>query len=446
MVRRSLPTFASVLVLAALCTGGDSAFAGGFALRQQSTSAVGNAYAGATAGADDASYMFFNPAAISLQDGSTAIASGWMIYADVELDANASNVTGAQVSGEDGHSRELFFLPNLAMTTEATDDVTLGFNLTSPFGLGTFYGDSWAGRYYATDSKLVSAEVTPTIAYDVTDALSVAAGLRVIYVDASLERAIDFATIGSVLIPAGGGPVIPGGTDGFSKLEANAFGYGFTLGMLWQITPATRIGLSYRSEIDLDLDGNAKVNTAGNPVNDVIAAAAGVSSTPAEADLTLPRSARISIHHDLTTKWSVAADVEWTDWRSLDQLDVRSKTDGTSIEVLELDWDDAFAVSVGATYRKSKEWTFRLGAMYDQSPIPGSTRGPIVPETDRLNLGLGVEYGLSDYFSVLAGYQFAYFLPGDINLSAADDPAAGNLQADIDATAHAISLGVKLTF
>ena len=54
------PILAAILLL----DGCSAASAAGYALREQSTTAQGNAFAGATAGADDVSYMFFNPAAL----------------------------------------------------------------------------------------------------------------------------------------------------------------------------------------------------------------------------------------------------------------------------------------------------------------------------------------------------------------------------------------------
>src|SRR5512144_3348827 len=50
--------------------GSGRAHASGYALREQSASALGNAFAGATAGAADLSYMYFNPAALTRQSGT----------------------------------------------------------------------------------------------------------------------------------------------------------------------------------------------------------------------------------------------------------------------------------------------------------------------------------------------------------------------------------------
>lgn len=51
------------------------ALASGFNLKEQSAAAMGNAFAGATAGAEDISYSFFNPAGLT-RHGGTKVSFG----------------------------------------------------------------------------------------------------------------------------------------------------------------------------------------------------------------------------------------------------------------------------------------------------------------------------------------------------------------------------------
>ena len=62
---------ASVCALLILNTG--TAWGAGFAIKEQSSTAQGNAFAGATAGADDISYMFFNPAGLTRHEESQVL-------------------------------------------------------------------------------------------------------------------------------------------------------------------------------------------------------------------------------------------------------------------------------------------------------------------------------------------------------------------------------------
>ena len=55
------------------------ASASGFYLKEQSAAAQGNAYAGATAGAEDISYSYFNPAGLTRHSGTNIQIGGTWI-------------------------------------------------------------------------------------------------------------------------------------------------------------------------------------------------------------------------------------------------------------------------------------------------------------------------------------------------------------------------------
>ena len=89
-----------VLALPALTAVSGAAHGAGFALREQSGSALGNAFAGATAGAEDVSYMFFNPAGLTRHSGYQAALSISYVGPRGKLEsASGSTITGATISG-----------------------------------------------------------------------------------------------------------------------------------------------------------------------------------------------------------------------------------------------------------------------------------------------------------------------------------------------------------
>ena len=65
-----------------------AANAAGFHLREQSPAAQGNAFAGATAGAENASYAYFNVAGLTRQKGTQINMGGTYIAPE----ASASNI------------------------------------------------------------------------------------------------------------------------------------------------------------------------------------------------------------------------------------------------------------------------------------------------------------------------------------------------------------------
>ena len=91
----ALAGFCSATLLAAA-----DANAAGFALKEQSAAAQGNAFAGATAGAEDVNYMFFNPAGLTRHEGHQAAAVLSYIIPQSETN-NASSIAGGSASSGD---------------------------------------------------------------------------------------------------------------------------------------------------------------------------------------------------------------------------------------------------------------------------------------------------------------------------------------------------------
>ena len=76
---------------------------------------------------------------------------------------------------------------------------------------------------------------------------------------------------------------------------------------MYQITKDTRVGLSYRSKIKFDLEGD-KTQT-------------GQATRSIYADLTMPDTASLALRHQFNDKWAALADFTWTGWSKLQKLE-----------------------------------------------------------------------------------------------------------------------------
>lgn len=164
-----------------LAAGAAPAWSAGFALKEQSGTAQGNAYAGATAGAEDIGYMFFNPAGLARHDGTQAIAGASYIAPRMqpsEMEGQAGGVVPIQ--GGDGGSNvaEDAFVPNFYAMHSFSDRLKAGLGINVPFGLESDYNEGWVGRYHALNSELLTVNINPNVAYRLTDQLSLGAGCR----------------------------------------------------------------------------------------------------------------------------------------------------------------------------------------------------------------------------------------------------------------------------
>ena len=334
-----------------------AANAAGFHLREQSPAAQGNAFAGATAGAENASYAYFNVAGLTRQKGTQINIGGTYIAPE----ASASNIQGTV--GEKGEIQNIVHsavAPNGTVSYQLNDDVTLGVALNIPFGMITKHNPNWAGAAHGDTSRVTAVTTTPMVAWKATDKLSIGAGLPIQYVRARL-------------------------TSTGSAVHGDTVDIGYQLGALYEFTDATRVGVAYRSEINHKIKG--KIDSAVPSINQDIF-----------ARLDLPAMLSTGIYHDINDKWAVMAEYQRVFWSSFDTLDIVGNRSGLLSRTYE-NWEDSDFFSVGASYQIDDQWKARFGLAYDQGAVKIDSRTPRIPDSDRIWYSAGLNYQYNDNLS-----------------------------------------------
>ena len=236
--------FVPLTAFATILLASSSAYSAGFLLREQSVAGMGNAFAGATAGAEDGTYAFYNPAGIIRQMGTQASISATAIVGDAKgYDAHGPVNSGSYTRQMD-HVVDKTVLPSAVFTHALNSRMSVGLSLSAPFGLVTDYSRDWAGANHGTLSDLTTYDITPMAAYRATCNLTLGAGVVVQYVDATLKN--------GVLHDMG----LPFSTN--SKMYGDDTDVGYILGALYEYSPRTRFGVSYRSEVKHKLKGKIR--------------------------------------------------------------------------------------------------------------------------------------------------------------------------------------------
>ena len=402
----------SLLLVAGLA---GSALASGFAIVEQSVSGLGESFAGAVSG-EDPSALFFNPASITLLEGQQAVAGLHMIIPSTKFTAEtAANALSIPLSGGNGGDGGVNALvPNLYYSNKLNDKLSIGLGINAPFGLATDYDRTWVGRYHAKESDVATININPVVAYKVTDQLSIAAGVSAEYIDVTLSSMVDGGLVAYSAVAMAGGdptPLIPvvsnSAYDVFVENKGNDWGFGFNLGLMYEFSPETRVGLAYRSEIKHKLEGDvtSQVPTALTTLNPLLAGA--FTTQDITGSITLPATASASLYTKVTSKLALMADVTWTGWSSFDKLTINFEGAGiagnTSTTTTE-NWDDTWRYSVGAIYQATEALKLRGGLAFDETPIPDAYRTPRIPGEDRFWVSIGAGY----QFSERLGMDFAY--------------------------------------
>lgn len=400
--------------------------ASGFALIEQNADGLGNAYAGGAASAENASTVYFNPAGLTLLEGNQWVASLHVINPSVRFSDRNSTTAGAPLSGGDGESAgHLTVIPNFFFSHELNDRTKFGFGVNTPFGLGTDYKAGWKGRYQALKSDLQTLNLNPSLAYKVNDTWSIGAGLDLQYAKAELSSAVDFGTLCVGLLGAGAcapSNTLPQSADGTTKMTGDGWAWGYNLGILYSPTVDTRYGMAYRSHIDHKLRGDVRF-TKPATLPAPLASSLPFSDTSAKADLNVPDIFSLSAFHQASKRWAVMADLTWTGWSRFNELRIRMDN-GAPDSVTPENWHDTYRVALGALYRQSDAWSFRLGVAFDQSPVSDQYRTACLPDADRTWLAFGAQYRLSTNSRMDVGYTHLFVKNADINITSA---TRGNL-------------------
>ncbi len=431
----------------ALALGGASslASAAGFALIEQSASGMGNAYAGAAATAEDASTIFFNPAGMSQLGGMQVTLGAHLIDLRAKFSDSGSTIppaaagSGSQPGGNGGDAGGLSVVPNAYFVMPIGEQLHFGVGINVPFGLVTEYDDNWIGRFQGIKSEISTINVNPSLSFKVNDALSVGAGLNYQRLDAELTNAV-------VLAP----PAFAGLTEGRAKLEADDDGWGWNVGVLWSLTPATRVGVAYRSEIDYELEGDITVTQASN------GALVPLATGPAKADVTLPDMYSLSLSHQLNDKLQLLGDVTFTRWGTIQTIDIRDGNNGSVRDQLTLNFDDAWRYSIGANYKLNDAWTLKGGVAFDESPVKdASSRTVRLPDNDRTWVSLGAQLKVKQTGKLDFGYTHIFIKDAEIDFSRGQfnpgtttvNPATvSNVQGSYEGSVDIFSVQYTLSF
>lgn len=401
-----LNRLAASLVLAGCA---NLAHAAGFALVEQSASGLGNAYAGQAAVAADASTIFFNPAGMTYLPDRQVVVAGHLIRPQAEFTGTVSPAIGG---GNGGDAADWAVVPNAYFAYRLTPDVHLGLGVNSPFGLKTEYDPEWVGRYQAIKSEVETINVNPSVAFKLSDTLSLGAGLNIQWIEAVLTHR---QPLGAPPAPV---PLV--------KIKGDDYGWGYNLGALWQATPATRIGLAYRSEVDYTLDGTSSTSDPS----------VGPLNGPVTAEVTMPDSASLSLFHKLSSRWDLLADVTWTGWSDFDDLPIRGAVNKTTPE----SWENILRYSLGATWHMSEKLSLRGGVAYDEAPVSDLDLTPRIPDGARTWIAVGGQYRLSAQ-SVL-DFGYAHLFVNDPGLQSTDNGTTlnGEYSSQVDILSAQITL------
>jgi long-chain fatty acid transport protein len=377
-----------------LSAAGLPVLASGFALREASPGAVGRAFAGEGAIADSAATVWYNPAGMTQLEGFTVTAGAHLLFINSRQFERGStrtvpgSPTPVSTGGADGGNpfNPMVLIPTLYGTMQLTDRLTAGIGVNAPFGLRVDYDDSWFGRYDSQRSKLLTYNVQPSLAWKISDTVSIGGGINIQHVQAELSNALP--------------NVSPLAADGQARVKGDDISLGWNLGMLVGSGPA-RLGVHYRSRVKHELKGSFETSGLTGPL------AGANRRVDARAPLTVPDSLSLSAMVTPAPGVRLLGTAEWTNWSVFDAIRVQD-SNGGAISSSTQNYKDSWSFHFGGEYDVTARWTLRAGIAADATPTVDAFRSSRVPDGDRTWLSAGATMRLREGLELRLSYAHVF--------------------------------------
>lgn len=390
---------AVLLMVAALGGVTGSAYGAGFALFEHGARAV--ALAGAFgAVADDPTAVYYNPAGIAFLDG-TQVASG-VYFIGLSSDFKGANPYPGQ-GYRASQEKQIFFPPHIFATGKLTERLNWGMGVTTPFGLGTWWKNDFAGRFISKRVDLKVFNFNPTVSFKVSDGVAFAVGADYFMSGIDITKSIGVIN-----------PYIQSVSEvGQVHLKArNQTGWGWNAALLAKSPTGWSAGATYRSKVKVNYDGDASFTqfATGHADFDAIVATQIPFATKPKvvSSIEFPDELRLALGYKIDA-WQVSLDWVRMGWSSFKDLPITLVGYPLLSSVRPENYEDASSIRLGVEYRTSPTWAFQFGALQDKTPVPTASVSPLLPDNDRTGLSVGASMNLSEKTRLDVGYQHLMF-------------------------------------
>ena len=260
---------------------------------------------------------------------------------------NSSSASTAG-GGDGGDAGVPAVIPSFFAVKKFSEDLSLGVSIVGAMGGGDDFGDNWVGRYGATEVSLQGLSISPAAGDKVTEELSIGAGVSVINTQFYQKLAIKSP--------------LPMGSDGSAEFDdMEDWGYQPFFGLTYQINEKTLFGLVYRTEMDVELEGDLKIKGAG-PLD---------GNTDLDLDWENPQWIEAGIRYDLSEEWIVAVNLGWQEWSTYSENHV--SISGGAPVVLDRNWNDTWHGGIAFSHF-GEDSVFSFGFSYESSPVDDKDR------------------------------------------------------------------------
>ncbi len=376
------------------------------------STALAGAYV-ANAHGSDASY--YNPAAMVFNEDRAML----------EGDLTWVHLSSIDYTGPPGFSdstkTENFILPAFHYVSPSFGNARFGLSAVVPAGLSKRW--KGVGRAFAQEFTLETIEINPNMGYKINDRFSIGGGVRAVYTKGRVESVPDL----SIGVPVG------------RTMKGDSWDFGWNLAAHLRATEDLNLSATYRSKVNLDVEGYADLFSFAGPIY----------MGDASVSVPIPATLALAAAYTFGEKTTVEFTYERNYWSAYDNLNFDYSTPQLPVfdDPIPKDWDDTNTYRIGVTHQLNPKWTLMAGFAYDESPAPKETIGFELPDSDAKIYSIGARYRHSDALSL--GAAFLYDRKDKLTLAPGENTVNGLLAAGAefeDARAYLLTVGLEYKF
>jgi len=349
--------------------------ASGYKVPESSTNAVALGSANIAHNHNNADAAYYNPAKMVFMSDENHI-DGSLIYIGldkVKYKGTYTDTTGVHASDESSE-KENFIIPTLHYVSKKLgNNARVGLSIVSPAGLSK----QWKGTQGSKVSEeftletIETIELNPTVAFKVNEKIGFGVGFRALY------------SKGVVKLVPSANPLFPVSQN----MTGDSVDFGYNLALEYKPTKELEIGFTYRSKIDMTIEGSA----------DLVYSTTINGNYAVSVSLPVPATFSAAIAYTLPSKTTLEFVYEKTYWSAYQQLDfnyANATAEAIFGNASAKNWKDTNAFRCGVT-QELDNMTLMAGLVFDQTPVPDAVVNYELPDSDSTAISVGGRYKLN---------------------------------------------------
>ncbi len=356
-------------------------FAGGYKIPEVSLNSVALSAAN-VAHNSSADAAYYNPANMVFMKNE-ALAEANLMY--IGLDDINYKAAGIDIDSK----RENFIVPSLHYVSQDVSGARYGLSIVSPAGLSKRW-QSAPAVYIAEEFTLRTVEINPSVALPIGDKIAVALGIRAIYSDGVVKSTSPIAS---------------------RDMKGDSIDFGYNIALSYRPSSELEMALTYRSKVDLSVEGDARLSYTGT-LGGAVPLATYTSSSSASVTVPVPAVLNVALAYTLPSQTTIEFVYERNFWSEYKELDfdygpgVNAVTNIVFGTPVAKNWRDTDVFRLGITQKLDK-LTLMGGMLIDESPAPNETLGFELPDSDSVSFSFGSRYQVNEKINIGLGALYS---------------------------------------